>query len=57
MPGLFVEMGVLLTFCLGWPGAFVLQISAPCIAGITEMIHHSWHFSVFKITAVVWSES
>jgi hypothetical protein len=42
MPDLFFEMGASLTFCLGWPWAEILQISASLAAGITSVRHYTW---------------
>jgi hypothetical protein len=39
---LLVEMGISPTFIPGWPLTAVLQISASCLAGITDTSHHAW---------------
>jgi hypothetical protein len=41
---LFVEMGVLLTFCLGWPQTADPWISASVVSGFTGMCHHAQPF-------------
>jgi hypothetical protein len=40
-PDFFVEMGVSLTFFLGWPQIAILLISVSQLAGITGMSHYS----------------
>jgi hypothetical protein len=41
-PSLFFDMGVLLTFCLGWPQTEILLISASQVAGIIDIYHYAW---------------
>jgi hypothetical protein len=41
MPGSFVEMLVLLTFCPSWPQTIILPISTSGAAGILGMSHHA----------------
>jgi hypothetical protein len=35
--GLLVEMGILITFCLGWLGTIILPIPTSQVAGITDV--------------------
>jgi hypothetical protein len=45
---LLVEMGISPTFIPGWPLTAVLQISASCVAGITDMSHHAHEIQMAK---------
>jgi hypothetical protein len=59
MSSLFVEMGILLTFCLSWPQILILPISVSQTAGITSVCHHAlpWEFHFWLIVqclAIPW---
>jgi hypothetical protein len=41
LPSLFGEMGILLTFCLGWPQTVILPISTSQVVWIISMNHHA----------------
>jgi hypothetical protein len=47
----FVELGVLLTFCPGWPQTAILLISTYWVAGIIDMSHCIWLVFVFLTIA------
>jgi hypothetical protein len=38
---IFVGMGILLTFCLGWPRVAIFLISASWVEGIIGVSHHA----------------
>jgi hypothetical protein len=44
MLGFFVEKGVSLTFCLGWPQITILPTSTSQVAEIIGVSHHTWLF-------------
>jgi hypothetical protein len=49
MPSFFsIEMGVSLTFCLGWPQTVILPISASYIARIIDLSYCTWPFLLFS---------
>jgi hypothetical protein len=50
MTGLFVEMGISLTFCLGWSQSAILPVSTSLVARISSVSHWAQHcFSFFFI--------
>jgi hypothetical protein len=46
---LFVEMGILLTYCPGCPPTMILLISASQVVGIIGMNHHAWPNNLIEL--------